>query len=459
MMSWSPRQMQQYRRLILGGLAGLFVLAFLLVSTPRTAYHDPISSSNSQWNSNIRREESFEPSTSCGWDIDAAVRTVLEDFSKDGISKQQVEHYLINSTARSHTCVLIQVLTKPTGQNYVTYGFPWRSFPFVQGSIGYHRMYNLLDVVLTVVDRANKQKQPLPPLEFTACFGDCVVSMNPHDPYTQAGYRHFTPVYPWIEGPLPVFTSVTCPGSSNIPFIFWDGNSTLDDWENEIDTILTNKQQYPWESRIPKAVFRGGGRTCTIDADEEGRGSITHYSTSDPEIRKRCGRHALYHHANRLTPHKEWFDVNLGGPHLPMAAQENYKYIIYAGGHCQWANRLRIQLFMENAILRQASQCNEWYGLFLKPWQHYIPVDYHFDNLTEAVQWAQDHEDEVRAMNERKLAYAHCALHKDNQLDYAERLLRSYARLLRYEVTRRESAKEWSRRSARMVQLPSPNRS
>jgi len=333
----------QHRRLALRAFVVLLVLAFVLVTWTTDQYSGNFA--YDYWEAMDDEDEaaptqiSYVRNASCGWNVPTAVQTVLKDWKDEGITQAQVEHYLRNDSSLAHQCVLIQVLQRPSGHNYVTYGFPWRSYPFIQGSHDYQRLYSLLEMVLSVVERANGAKKFLPALEFSACFGDCVVSQNPKDPYTQAGYRHFSPVYPWIEGPLPVFTSVTCPGSSNIPFIFWDGNSGLDDWERQITRILHNKRKYPWKYRLPKAVFRGGSRTCTIDADEQGRGTNTHFATEERQLKQRCGRHALYHHAHHTTPHKSWFDVHLDGHFLSMSQQERYRYIVYAGGWvclCVW---------------------------------------------------------------------------------------------------------------------------
>ena len=91
---------------------------------------------------------------------------------------------------------------------------------------------------------------------------------------------------------------------------------------------------------------------------------------------------------------------------LNKTQQEMYKYQIIAEGECQWANRLRDGLFMGNALIVQEQQCVEYYGVTLKPWKHYIPVDYWFRNLTDAVMWAEDHPAAVQRMLASKLEFA-----------------------------------------------------
>lgn len=91
---------------------------------------------------------------------------------------------------------------------------------------------------------------------------------------------------------------------------------------------------------------------------------------------------------------------------LTKSQQEELRYQIIAEGECQWASRLRDALFMGNVLIIQDYQCIEFYGIRLVPWVHYIPVDYWFLNLTEAVLWAENNQQAVHKMNAEKLAYA-----------------------------------------------------
>jgi len=129
---------------------------------------------------------------------------------------------------------------------------------------------------------------------------------------------------------------------------------------------------------------------------------------------------------------------------LNKTQQEMYKYQIIAEGECQWANRLRDGLFMGNALIVQEQQCVEYYGVTLKPWKHYIPVDYWFRNLTDAVMWAEDHPAAVQRMMASKLEFAKRVLLPERVDEYVYKLVREYTKLLNYKVTLRSDAKRVS---------------
>jgi hypothetical protein len=124
---------------------------------------------------------------------------------------------------------------------------------------------------------------------------------------------------------------------------------------------------------------------------------------------------------------------DLEGRKVTMPMHEEYKYVLYLHGHCHWANRLRRQLFMGMAIIKQAGICEEFYGMRLRPWVHYIPVDYNLDNLTAAAAWAESHQDKVQQIIARMHDYAHNFNTADFAVSYTAELLKAYAALLDYQ--------------------------
>ena len=125
---------------------------------------------------------------------------------------------------------------------------------------------------------------------------------------------------------------------------------------------------------------------------------------------------------------------------LPMSDMESFKYIIYAEGHCHFANRLRQLLFMGTVILKQEVDCDEHYAGLLRPFEHYIPVDYQFSNLTTALRWADDHPQMVKQIRKNMHAYAEKWLSPKAVLDYVIELILAYSKLVLYDVKLRPGA-------------------
>ena len=283
---------------------------------------------------------------------------------------------------------------------------------------------------------------PLPDLEFTFCVGDCVAQISPELPEELEDYR--------LDAS---FAVVQCLGSSTIPFPLFDvfrppNDVSLRKWPEVIRGIKRHRDSFPWEARIPKAVFRGGVRTCHVCATPEG------YHLEAPMVPKmspgdrRCGRaraldvaRSEEEDANAATTRL----LDFAETGLDMPGHEAYKYVMYLHGECHWANRLRRLLFMGMAILKQEGICEEFYGMRLRPWVHYIPVDYNLRNMTKAVEWALRHEPEVRTMVRRTQAYAEAFDTSEFAVSYTYHLLRKYAGLLDYRVEAREGGVPWGR--------------
>jgi hypothetical protein len=267
----------------------------------------------------------------------------------------------------------------------------------------------------------------LPDLEFSFCVGDCVAQISPELPK----------VLP--DSVMDAsFSVVQCLGSSTIPLPMFDvsrppNDVSLGEWPLAVQGIKRHRDSVPWRTRTPKAVFRGGTRTCHACATPEG-----YHLEADmvPKIPNdhRCGRARAIDIA-RDDPHLDFAET--GSDNLDMPGHEAYRYVMYLHGECHWANRLRRLLFMGMAILKQEGICEEFYGMRLRPWVHYIPVDYNLRNVSAAIRWALNNERDVRRMIRRTQAYAEAFDTSDFAVSYTYHLLRRYASLLDYRVEAR----------------------
>lgn len=62
------------------------------------------------------------------------------------------------------------------------------------------------------------------------------------------------------------------------------------------------------------------------------------------------------------------------------------------------AYRLPYLLAGNSVVLKQDSGYYEHFYYGLRPWEHYIPVRADMGDLLEKIQWARDHDEEVRRM-------------------------------------------------------------
>jgi hypothetical protein len=259
-------------------------------------------------------------------------------------------------------------------------------------------------------------------------FPDLEISFSIKDfPFAQIPGSNLsvTPPAYWAPDPLPALTMITCLDSYSLAFpsvSTCSGEGPWSTWEETYRRARAAAERVPWEQRVSKAIFRGGfSRTCNVGADGGGRGG-----TPSPTDTSECGRGLLFN----MFRHEN-ADVDVAGARLSLAEQERFKYVIYAHGHGQWASRLRLHLAGGRVLLKQLGVCDEFYATQLLPFVHYVPVDYNWRNLTEAVEWARKSDGEARKLVRNMNRYAHSAVGTlDRVAEYGRRLLRGYHELL-----------------------------
>mmetsp|Transcript_6384 Transcript_6384/g.16639 ORF Transcript_6384/g.16639 Transcript_6384/m.16639 type:complete len:510 (-) Transcript_6384:487-2016(-) len=209
-------------------------------------------------------------------------------------------------------------------------------------------------------------------------------------------------------------------------------------WDHYVNkTYWASHERYPWDRKIPKALFRGNFafQTHTL-------GSCNKRACARATDWKTVNRGTMYTVANTR---KDLFDVGFtkkGGGNkgdiseVPVGASvvrfldhQMFKYLLNVGANQDWAERLRNFLFMNSAIIRHEAYCREWFYPLLKPFVHYIPTDIMFDDLIERVEWANSHDDEVKKIVKNANDFAREYLSQEAMMEYFFVLLQKYAKI------------------------------
>ena len=166
-------------------------------------------------------------------------------------------------------------------------------------------------------------------------------------------------------------------------------------WDEYIDDALVNTHDdYPWDKKINKAVFRGRFTRQTF--------AVGHWGKVRAERWDQVHRGLLY----KTCKDNDLFDVgfnqvfgDLDGEEIPLVTfmpfdhHQKYKYIINVGNSADWAERLRMQLFANSVTVLHQAECVEWFYPLLKPYVHYIPTNIFFTDLIENIEWCERNED------------------------------------------------------------------
>ncbi|KAK1867964.1 hypothetical protein I4F81_010461 [Pyropia yezoensis] len=262
--------------------------------------------------------------------------------------------------------------------------------------------------------------------EFLIAIHDCVQTVNREHTYRGA---HFTESNP-------VFTIVSCNFSDNIPFPMWETNADrgggFESWDAYVKDYAVDPT--PWASKASKAVFRGGNRPSMYFKDR---------TEADSQC-DHVGRTRLLHLAE-TNPSS--FDVSVGGTcggkhsslsRLTWQEQHHYKYVLYAEGNCFWADRMNKQVFGPSAVIKQETPCGQFWEPLLRPFTHYIPTNFFFDDTAAQVAWAVSHDAEVQSVVAAANEFAWNFLTIAGIEAYVEVLLDEYTKLLAEQVIRVE---------------------
>ncbi|XP_028292086.1 LOW QUALITY PROTEIN: protein O-glucosyltransferase 2 [Gouania willdenowi] len=133
-------------------------------------------------------------------------------------------------------------------------------------------------------------------------------------------------------------------------------------------------------------------------------------------------------------------DESLYGPlvkHVSFFDFFKYKYQINVDGTVA-AYRLPYLLAGDSVVLKQDSTYYEHFYNQLRPWEHYIPLRTDLKDLLEKIQWARDHDEEVKKIALAGQQFARNHLMGDKIFCYYYKLLKEYAGLQNSEPKVRE---------------------
>lgn len=269
----------------------------------------------------------------------------------------------------------------------------------------------------------------------------------------------------------PIFSVVRCNVSDSVPFPmvladvmrrglggrYWKQSSgLLRDWDNAVrNASRLDGREVPWLEKVSKAVFRGSIRVSALFKDSDlfdklcdaaGRTGLRYKAIKHIEVLRNFDM--LTGQRRRIWPlSASWFasktepilDVRVSGTcgsriyandGLPMEMQNRYKYVIHAEGNSFWADRLLIQLFGSSAIIKQSTPCGMFFEPLLRPYTHYIPVDFSFRQLVRQTMWARANDDKVLGIVRCARKFASEYLSVAGVQTYADELLVQYTSLL-----------------------------
>ncbi|XP_047536598.1 O-glucosyltransferase rumi homolog [Vanessa atalanta] len=218
---------------------------------------------------------------------------------------------------------------------------------------------------------------------------------------------------------------------------FWEGGPAIQlyptgigRWDKHRISISTAAKEWPWEKKEEKVFFRGS-RTS------EERDSLILLSRSHPDLVD-----AQY------TKNQAW-KSDADTLHAPPASEvsfENhckYKYLFnYRGVAASF--RLKHLFLCKSLVFHVGSDWLEFFYPSLKPWVHYIPVSpkANKEEIMELIHYFKNNDSVAKEIAERGFEHIWNNLTEKDVKCYWRRLLKNYAKLLKYTVTRDDDLKK-----------------
>lgn len=191
-----------------------------------------------------------------------------------------------------------------------------------------------------------------------------------------------------------------------------------------------------WDDKLPTAFFRGtatGGGTTAETNQRLHLAQLSHDWGSDENLIMNGYLDAQitgWNMRDKKTASSKMTYVRkkdfpfVGGAvnFVPIYRQSEYKYLVYAEGHCA-ACRYGFMMLLGSVILKVESRCvadQMWYFPLLKPYVDHVPVRADLSDLKEKIDWCRSHDDECRIIaNRAKLLYDRF-VSRDAVLDYMQ---------------------------------------
>ncbi len=151
-----------------------------------------------------------------------------------------------------------------------------------------------------------------------------------------------------------------------------------------------------WNQKKPVAFWRGsttGGIYTEVKWAQFPRSQLVLLSVRYP--RKINARFTCFSQGAEHNEEMRGIPQLLGNRVSP-ADSLQYKYLIDIDGNNCGYQRLYWTLLSSCAVFKQVSDNVQWYYSILKPYEHYIPFANDCSDLIEKVDWAREHDQEVK---------------------------------------------------------------
>lgn len=211
------------------------------------------------------------------------------------------------------------------------------------------------------------------------------------------------------------------------PFVLIPDFKALTGYPTLQKEIIKGSRAYPWEKKKPLAFWRG--TTSGGYLTKENWGDLPRLQLALLSLKHPKQVDARVVGVEQADP--EVFKIVQGqgllGRKIRQKDHLNYKYLIDVDGNSCAFERYFWTLLSNSVVFKQITNNRQWYYGALEPYRHYIPVKKDLSDLLEKISWANDHDDEVKAIADQGTEFVKNHLSIESNFLYLYTLIKEYA--------------------------------
>ncbi|KAJ7758522.1 glycosyl transferase family 90-domain-containing protein [Mycena maculata] len=219
----------------------------------------------------------------------------------------------------------------------------------------------------------------------------------------------------------PCFSDILFPGQYYYDESWWSGS-------------FSHPNDIAWDDKKSQLYWRGmsnGGHILGQNYHKFPRFRLIDIARNHSDLMDvKMTKFAETHCTNDCDRNAIINEYHITGPQSPKEDVYQYKYLLDVDGNT-FSGRY-LGLLKSGSLVFKSTVFDEYFNDWLRPYEHYVPVQADLSDLVEKVYWAMEHEDEARLIQETGKLFAERIM-TDAQNDcYFAMVLLEWARLQSY---------------------------
>ncbi|CAD5110907.1 DgyrCDS269 [Dimorphilus gyrociliatus] len=237
--------------------------------------------------------------------------------------------------------------------------------------------------------------------------------------------------YPGSE-PAPIFSfSKIATSHADIMYpawTFWEGGPAvwpiyptgLGRWDQQRELIPKKAKKFPWEKKESIAFFRGSRTSAERDP-------LVLLSRDKPNLADAQYTKNQAWKSSEDTLHRE------PAKEIPLDEHCKYKYLFNFRGVAA-SFRFKHLFLCKSLVFHVGDEWQEFFYQTMKPWVHYIPVSTDLKEAEELINFVKENDKIAKEIANRGYEFIWNHLRMEDIECYWEKLLKRYAKLLKFKV-------------------------